>query len=271
MSVLHEVSLSTCVFSAFAQERKSIEKGMGMIAEAGYRRVEIVRNYFGGLIDEIAAVKKAGLKVWAVHGILGEGSISPDREVRRKTVEAAYRQAEACAEFAPCPIVEHYLCRDFDGETIKRFHDSIGMLLEKVVPLNYTLCIETAPYKPESDPRYPDSREIADFVRSFHHENLRMIVDFNHSNLREQLTEVAEITAGLVRNIHISQNRGERENHLPPDVPDGVIDLKTAFAAFRKYGYTGPCNLEFCLSEVPTVVRLREIREHMEHLLGDTL
>ena len=258
--------LSTCIFSS-SRDRETIGKNMETAAEAGYRYVEIARSFFAGLEDEVAAVKRAGLRVWAVHGILGAGSISPDGKVRREAVETAYRQAEMCAEFAPCPIVEHYLCRDFDGGTSGRFRDSIGALLEKVAPLGYTLCIETAPYKPEIDLRYPDSREIADFVRSFHHDNLQMIVDFNHSNLRETLPEVAEITAGLVKSIHVSQNRGQRENHLPPDHPEGVIDLKAAFDAFRRYGYTGPCNLEFCLPEPPAAARLAEIRKFMEQLL----
>ena len=267
MALLNEISLSTCVFAASPPDRRSLEKSMATAAEAGYRHVELARSFFAGLKEEIAAVKHAGLRVWAVHGILGEGAISSDGKVRRETVEAAYRQAEACAEFAPCPIVEHYLCRDFGSETSRYFRSSIEAFLGKVAPLGYTLCIETAPYKPESDPRYPDSREIADFVRSFHHDQLRMIVDFNHSNLRESLPEVAEITAGLVGNIHVSQNRGERENHLPPDHPEGVIDLKTAFDAFRRNGYTGPCNLEFVLPEAPTAARLAEIRKYMENLL----
>ena len=265
MENINAVSLSTCVFNKI--KHNEIERSMEIIAEAGYRYVEVARSFYAGLVDEVSAVKKAGLKVWAVHGILGEGAISPDKNVRRNTVEKAFNQAAACAEFVPCPLVEHYLCRDFDPETGKYFRDSITMFLEKVAPLGYTLCIETAPYKPEFDPRYPDSVEIAGFVRSFNHENLQMIVDFNHSNLNEDLFEVAQNSAGLVKNIHVSQNLGERENHLPPDHSCGVIDLKAAFDAFRKAGYTGPCNLEFCLPESPTVDRLREIRLYMEKLL----
>ena len=107
-----------------------------MIAEAGYRYVEVARSFYAGLVDEVSAVKKAGLKVWAVHGILGEGAISPDKNVRRDTVEKAFNQAAACAEFVPCPLVEHYLCRDFDPETGKYFRDSITMffIVSEVIP-----------------------------------------------------------------------------------------------------------------------------------------
>ena len=266
MPNLDAISLSTCVFSS-AAEAPAIAKCLDMAAAAGYRYVEVARVLDRNLAAEVAAVKAAGLKVWAVHGILGFGSISPDEKVRAAAVETAYRQAAMCAEFAPCPIVEHYFCRDFDPETPRRFRDTIEKLLAKVAPLGYTVCIETAPYKPEIDARYPDSREITDFVRSFDREQLKLIVDFNHSNLHEKLADVAVTTAGLVRSVHVSQNLGQRENHLPPDDPAGVIDLKAAFAAFRENGYTGPCNLEFKLPEPPAVARLKEIREYMEGLL----
>ena len=267
MANLDEISLSTCVFSSAPPEADAISGCMEMAAAAGYRYVEVARVLDRNLAAEVAAVKAAGLKVWAVHGILGAGAISPDEKVRDAAVERACRQAAMCAEFAPCPIVEHYFCRDFDPDTPRRFRETVEKLLERVAPLGYTVCIETAPYKPEIDARYPDSREIADFVRSFDDDRLKLIVDFNHSNLREQLADVAATTAGLVRSVHVSQNRGERENHLAPDDPAGVIDLKAAFAAFRKHGYSGPCNLEFKLPRPPSASRLKEVREYMEELL----
>ena len=267
MANIDRISLSTCVFTPAVNAGTSCDACMEMAAEAGYRFVEIARVLDHGLVEEVAAVKKAGLQVWAVHGILGEGSISSDPAVRGAAVERAYRQAAECADFAPCPLVEHYHDRDFDPATTANFRRSVEELLEKVSLLGYTVCIETAPYKPEVNVRYPDSREITGFVRSFDREDLKLIVDFNHSNLHEDLLEVAKITAGLVRSVHVSQNMGQRENHLSPDDPAGVIDLKAAFDAFRKGGYSGPCNLEFKLPETPSAERLAEIRKYMESLL----
>ena len=267
MANIDQVSISTSVFNRVISAGAPCDACIAMAAEAGYRCVEIARALDWGLTEEVAAVKKAGLQVWAVHGILGEGSISSDPAVRKAAVERAYRQAAECADFAPCPLVEHYHDRDFDPATTANFRRSVEELLEKVSPLGFTVCIETAPYKPEVNVRYPDSREIAAFVRSFARDDLQLIVDFNHSNLRENLPDVARITAGLVKSVHISQNMGQRENHLAPDDPAGVIDLKAAFEAFRKCGYTGPCNLEFVLPGPPTAARLAEIREYMEGML----
>jgi sugar phosphate isomerase/epimerase len=75
-------------------------------------------------------------------------------------------------------------------------------------------------------------------------------------------------TRGLVKSVHVSNNYGEREQHLPPD--DGIIDIKRAFMALRENGYTGPCNLEFRFGEeygLPSVELLRDVRVYMEKLL----
>ena len=73
MANLDAVSLSTCVFSSSARDRDSIGKGMETAAEAGYRYVEVARPLADGLADEVAAVKKAGLQVWAVHALRHRG------------------------------------------------------------------------------------------------------------------------------------------------------------------------------------------------------
>ena len=107
-------------------------------------------------------------------------------------------------------------------------------LYEFYSKLGFTLCIETAPYKPKQNERYPDSAEIAAFVRSFQKDDLLMTIDINHSNIHEDLTTVCDNCNGLIRNIHVSDNHGEWEDHLPPGT--GVIDLKRTFADLRRNG-----------------------------------
>jgi sugar phosphate isomerase/epimerase len=216
----------------------------------------------------LAELSGSGIKVWAVHGIMGMNSISPDPAARAAAVEDAYVHAAKRAMFAPCPLVEHYLYRHNDPEIGKRYRESVWNLYEKVSKLGYILCIETAPYKPLQYERHPDSAEIAEFVRSFGKDDLQVIVDFNHSNLAEDLGDTARNTRGLVKSVHISNNYGQKEEHRPPQ--DGIIDLKYAWDAFRANGYTGPCNLEFRFPNGgvdPDTAMLKEVRAYMEKLL----
>ena len=264
METIDKVSLSTSVFGADGEPGRTLGHFLELAQQAGYTMVELSRRQRKGEIEDI---RKSGIKVWSIHGIYG-GPLTGSEAELQQGVDNACRRVEALAEFAPCPVVEHYLDRYNDPEYGKSFRKQVEKLYEFYSNLGFTLCIETAPYKPKQNQRYPDSAEIARFVRSFGKEDLRMTVDINHSNLHEDLTTVCDNCCGLIRNIHVSDNHGEWEDHLPPG--SGVIDLKRTFADLRRNGYTGPCNLEFRFPDfpaLPTVENLRGVREYVEQLL----
>ena len=265
---IDKISLSCSVFRPVPDEN-SYRHWLETIRLAGYEYVELSRRHLSCFPAALPALRNSGLKVWSVHGILDGGSCSPDEAIRNNSVEKACRWAEKTAEFAPCPLVEHYLDRYNDPVRGACFRSSIEQLYDRVSRLGFILCIETAPYKPLDNPHYPDSAEIAAFVRSFGKDDLKMTVDLNHSNLHEDLLDVIRNTRELVKNIHVSDNHGEKEEHLPPG--DGIIDFRSAFQALRANGYTGPCNLEFHFPgcQIPSVEELRKVRMQMEKLLWD--
>ncbi len=237
---------------------------LDIIRQAGFSTIEISRKQQNIAARE-AQIKNSGLKIWSVHGIYGLNIVNPDERTRRDEVDAEIARMEDTAMFAPCPYVVHYLDRYNDPEYGKNFRKSIEDIYVRSSQLGFDLTVETAPYKPLQNERYPDSREIAEFVRSFNAPDLNMTIDINHSNLREDLETVCENCCGLISNVHISDNHGEWEDHLPPG--KGSIDLRKTFAALRANGYTGPCNLEFHLPEFPDVSTLRNIRLKTELIL----
>ena len=163
--------------------------------------------------------------------------------MRDKAFEEAYRYLETFAEFAPCPIVEHYWSRYNDPDMAKYFRDTVERLLEKTEEYGFTFCMENAPYKPEENERYPDIKEVVDFIKSFDG-RMFMTFDVNHANLHEDVLYAVEASSGLIRHIHVSDNHGHREEHLIPG--NGIIDLKEVIDKIYKTDYSGPCNFEFC-------------------------
>lgn len=268
MENINELSVSTCLFNKTPGPKRSLTEQARIVLDAGINWIEL--SDYDTPAEEIAALQKSDIKVWAVHGIMGFRAISPDRKEREAAVADAYEHAAQRSAFAPCVLVEHYLYRHNDPEIGKFFRESVEMLYNKVSTLGYTLCIETVPYKPHQYERHPDSLELAEFVRSFNKNDLQIIVDINHSNLSEDLVQTAINTRGLVKSVHVSNNHGVKEEHLPPW--KGVIDIKRAFNALRENGYTGPCNMEFRFpggEVIPDVAMLKEVREYMEKLLWD--
>ena len=265
MNNIDKISISTCVLRG-APRLDSFARHLETVRAAGYEYIEISSLQRSCFPEAVKIVRDSGLKVWSVHGCLS-GACSADESVRTASMENALRWAESVAEFAPCPLVEHYLDRFNDPGYGRRFRRSIEQFYEKASRLGFILCIETAPYKPLENERYPDSAEIAGFVRSFRKDDLQMTLDINHSNIHENLLDAIGNTSGLIKNIHVSDNHGEKEEHLPPG--EGIIDFRAAFRALRENGYTGPCNLEFHYSDnpEPTAEDLREVRLRMEKLL----
>lgn len=258
-----ELSLSTTVFG---RERAGLpfEKMADLIAEAGYRHIEISRHH--DLTGRTETVGRAGLRVWSIHGVSGAAAVSPDESLRRRQVDDECRRIEALACFAPAPYVVHYVDRYLDREYGRRFRRSLEEIHAFAARFGLTVAVETAPYKPQENERYPDSAEIAAFVRSFAAPDLRMTIDINHSNLHEALDSVAANCDGLIANVHLSDNHGQREDHLPPG--EGIIDLRQTFAQLRLHGYEGPANLEYHAPEPPDAAALRRVRLRTLELLG---
>jgi len=238
---------------------------LDIIQQAGYSSIELSRKQHN-IASRADLIKKTGLKVWSIHGVLGLGSVSSDKAVRQAAVAEEIARLEDTAMFAPCPYVVHYVDRYNDPVFGENFRRSIEEVYACSSRLGFDLAIETAPHKPQHNERYPDSREIAEFVRSFGVDDLNMTIDINHSNLNEDLVTVCKNCHGLISNVHISDNHGDWEDHLPPG--EGIIDLRKTFAALRDNGYTGPCNIEMHLPEKPDSETLKNIRLKVENELS---
>jgi len=264
MDVLNEVSLSTSVFGPEGQP-DDLLRFLETARKAGYGYVELSRKQFD-LAPRADAIRSTGVTVWSVHGCLGGDAFSCDESLRKAAVEREIRRIADAAAFGRVPVVEHYLYRRLDPVYGRNFRRSIEELYAASHAAGVILTIETVPYKPKINERYADSAEVAAFVRSFDAEDLRVTVDINHSNLHEDLIRVCANCRGLIANVHMSDNHGEWEDHLPPG--EGIIDFPAVFAALRQNGYAGPANLEMHAGAAPvTAAWLEKIRTYVESIL----
>ncbi|MFA7230052.1 MAG: TIM barrel protein [Victivallaceae bacterium] len=228
---------------------------------AGYEYIEISRKH-DNLKQRLTEIREIGLKVWAVHGTMKSEAISLDADIRKYALETEFVRMQDAAAFAPCPYVIHYLDRFINTEYGKQFSDVVEQLRVKCAELGFVLAIETAPYS-KYDERYADSLEIAGFVRSFHSPYVQVTVDINNSSLKEDLKQVCENCCGIIGNVHISDNRGGREQHLVPGC--GHLNIRRAVEMLIAADYEGPCNLE-CHHINPTTEVLKMIKETTEEI-----
>jgi len=256
--------ISTTIFAPKAQPALPLPDCIERVAEAGYHRVELSRKTLGWAACA-PHIRCNGLSVWSVHGTLDEAAVSSSWGERQEALAREAGQLEDAAAYAPCVYVVHYLNWGPDEGLELRWKNAIERLLPKAEELDLILAIETVSYKPNKRARYPTSEEIAAFVRSFKSDHLRACIDLNHSNVVESLPHVASNFTDLIANIHVSDNRGLEEEHLPPG--EGVIDFETALCALSRAGYKGPLNLEIHLKGQPTPLDLVNLRIWGERML----
>ena len=236
------LTLSTCVFASPPDDYDAWMKNLALLTDSGFSGVEVGMYPQGDVSGIIRALQKSRVPVVAVHGIMGGGSCSDDPGIRAQAIADAGNYLAKFADFAGVPVVEHYWNRFNAPEKALYFHESCAVLLEKIRELGFIFCMENDPYKPEDNERYPMVEEIADFARSYGENRMFMTLDLNHVNLNEDPFEVCRRHASMIQHIHISDNHGIREEHLPPG--EGVIPLAEIVRTLRENGFAGPCNLE---------------------------
>jgi len=258
------VSCSTTIYGPKGKDVLPFMTALEGLAEAGFEFIEISRKH-NDLTAHVGAIASLGLKVWSVHGTFGGGHLFDDEARRRQCVENEIVHMRDSAPFAPCPYVLHYTSRLNDPRAAVAFRKSTEELVPAAEELNLTLAVETVPDKVQNE-RFPDSKEVTDFARSFNHPLVQVTLDVNHSNLAEDLMDVVKNCDGIISDIHVSDNNGEYEDHLPPG--EGIIDLPAVMQAIHDAGYTGPLNLECHTPDYPTQAELVGLREWAEGVVA---
>ena len=261
------LSISTTVFGAEnISGNLDLISALDIIKKSGFETIEISRHQ-KNILGRESQIRASGLKVWSIHGTLGCDSISDSAIKRQACIDEEFKRMDDTVCFAPCPYVVHYHNRVNDPQAGKNYRDTIAKIYARSSQFGFDLAVETAPYKPQNNERYPDSKEISDFVRSFGMKDLNMTIDINHSNINENIIDVCNNCNGIISNVHISDNHGGWEDHLPPG--EGILNFSAVHKALQRNGYTGPFNLEFHLPETPTVEQLREIRLRVANMINN--
>jgi sugar phosphate isomerase/epimerase len=74
--------------------------------------------------------------------------------------------------------------------------------------------------------------EIQGIIETVDRENLGFVLDVGHANTNGNLNEFLKI-AGIVRHVHVHDNHGERDEHLP--VGHGTVNWKSVISSLNGY------------------------------------
>ena len=187
--------------------------------------------------------------------------------------EAAERQLEECIEFArdigAGIVVFHAgnLPGDYPKTYLKvavsNFLSSIKKALGKAEETGITLALENKPRSSNHElVWYPEDH--LKLLRMVNSPFLKACVDVGHANtLKIDLVRYIQLLAGYTVNIHLHDNRGRKDDHMP--IGDGEINFSAVLNALKDVGYAGPVILE-----VKSVDGLRKSMERLK-LLAKTV
>lgn len=188
-----------------------------------------------------AGVDKHGMRL-TVHGpYMDAHPGGPDDDERKATARKLARAFDALEVLVPEIVVLHggYERKRFGGDEDLWLENSLltwGPLVERAEAMGVTIAVENI-YERGPWPL----RRLVDTVAS---ERFRVCVDTGHLNVYSKAdpAEWLEVLGDHVAEVHLHDNHGRRDEHLPPG--DGTFDFRGFLAFLERHSPGAVLTLE---------------------------
>jgi len=240
------------------------ERRLEKVAEAGYRNVELVGEYYKWTEDDFkranAKRKELGIKFDCTAGLKHGVSVPDDRE----GLLADLRGALPIMERLDCPTVIMLSGNRVPGMPREIQHKSCIDTLKAAVALVEGKSINGEPVRllletidPEENPKYflTQIDEALEVVQAVGHPQVQLLYDFFHQQIAGgNLIANLEKSIASLRLVHVADVPGRHEPGT------GEINYQNIFRKLSELNYTGMVAMEFHPSGDP-VAQLRAARE----------
>lgn len=247
------------------------------IRNSGFDRLEICSYPAHLNYHDKEAVKRArerihglGLEAYSFHAPFSDGIdiTSPDQATRDFAMAELIEAAEAAAlldvryfvlhpgpERSILPETERFFRLQNAVDVLNRFYHhcrrlGIGLVLENMLPHLFA----------------GRTRDLMWILGSLDVDEVGICLDTGHAYLAEDLLLVVHKLSGHLWMVHASDNRRQRDDHLPPG--DGEIDWAALLAHLTKLHFNGTMILEIAgdVDREETLRRARRGRQHLRDL-----
>jgi sugar phosphate isomerase/epimerase len=166
--------------------------------------------------------------------------------IRQASLTEVLKALETAASLAVEKVVAHPAAISgmgvFVPELARRHaYESLAVIVSKASELGLSLCLENM---------FPRSRfgvEVVEFRNIFNRfPTLKLTLDTGHANIGsprgKRTMRFIEAFAARIGHIHVSDNFGKEDNHLP--IGSGNIQFAKILTALKKSGYDGTVTFE---------------------------
>lgn len=254
--------MKTAAYSTAGFTDRPLPAALRAIAEAGFRRVEVVGRD-PHLDDAPASGDARQIREWldvlgfegvTVHAPMGRNVLGASEEAWRREAVAVFEAYIALAAgVGASTLVVHavpnpqFLEGDDPGEMPERMRSAVVRSLDELVPVaqreNMQLLLENLPYR--NDNPYLHMQELRPLVDAYPEPTLGLIVDTGHAwTCRREPAEEILIAGSRLGGMHLQDVDGEdpQDDHWVPT--HGSLDWGAIRAALIEVDYAGPWTFE---------------------------
>lgn len=200
--------------------------------------------------------ERAGVEIFQVHGPWRYPPQDGSAEERAERMEKCKKSIYAthllgCKYWVIHPLMPY----GFDDIPVKKesaTYDTNLAFWRELVPFakqyGVTVCIENMP-APGFSLGAPE--KLLSLVKEIDDDNFKICLDTGHVAVFPSLSvgESARLLGSHIKVLHVHDNMGDRDSHLPPG--EGIIDWRDFSAALREIGFEGSVSLELLPPEQP--------------------
>jgi len=183
---------------------------------------------------------KFGMSVKSVHAPIDKGwdISSADETVRKESVRRTKLSAQRLVALGGDVLVVHPGRGREPGENISvrmsQSERSVTEMCEFARKLGLKLALENlCPNEVFDDPE-----DLRSMIDRFDQDVVGVCFDSSHANILRNAVDTARTFQGRVVSVHLSDNRGSGDDHLPPF--EGNIDWERVLGTLIEGGFRGP-------------------------------
>lgn len=220
-----------------------------------------------GYLKDVAQCAKAnGVEIFQVHGLWSWDMVVDTPEKRLRQAEFYKKQLRGTAILGcknmvihPCMPCGWWGSAENHDEILERQMEELSAILPTAEQYGITVCLENMPLGIST------TAFIKELVQTANHQLVKACFDTGHAHLQKENVHDSLLLLGSdLRVLHIHDNNGQLDLHLPPYM--GNIDWDSFVQALQSIEYKGCISLETGINtNMP-----QPMKEKMQIALSDT-
>lgn len=225
-----------------------------VVRDGGFSMIEVCSfpkhlDYHDDEKVKVAArrIKEVGLDPFSLHAPFADhiDITSLDDEVRKSSVNEMIKATESAAELGVKHIVLHPGPEREGRPPAEEFFnhlecacESVNLVAKRCNELGLTLLLENMlPHL-----LFGRTQDMLYIMGAAEEMNIGTCLDTGHANLAGDLPSVIHKLSCHLRMVHVNDNRGDRDDHLPPG--EGNVDWTHVLTQLESYSFRGALILE---------------------------